>query len=244
MSMAPNRLALFSQTLNIDCTLLITLCSDISYGGVEVQGWHTSSVKSQISIESREPLLPHKIWRVLGTHPLVCTRSAFEKLNEVVEVIGTASEKKRASLLFEQGGICKSQQQRIEELQELSTYKIPASWNLPIQVLEAKDDSLKKFIPATVFKKITEDLKDMSPTTRSTLYFGWSEDITTLSSNKEALNKIRHSILKHRGYNYKIVGPDVWTFSPARNLVGDFYVKDRSLVPDSWNRKQKPTGQE
>jgi len=170
----------------------------------------------------------------------VCTREAFEKLKEVVDIIGTTSEKRRAELMFEPDGPNMTPEQRIKELQELSTYEVPSSWKLPILVNdEDHATALKTSLPATVFNKIEEDLNDMSPTTWSTLCYGWKAGITTLSSNRDALNRVRRSIAKHRGDDDLIIGPEVWTFAPARNLVGDFYVKDRSLVPESWKSKPK-----
>jgi len=60
-----------------------------------------------------------------------------------------------------------------------------------------------------------------------------------MSSNNEALKKLSHSIMKHRGSDTTICGPDVWIFSPARNLVGDYYVRDRDLVPESWKNTSR-----
>jgi len=201
---------------------------------------HSSSTKNHIKCELEEPLLADRIWRALENHPLVCTREAFEKLNEVVAIIGTTSEKRRAVLMFEPDGPNMTPEQRMKELQELSTYDVPSSWKLPIVVND--DDhttALRVSLPATVFDKVEEDLNEMSATTWSTLCYGWNARITTLSSNRDALNKVRRSIAKHRGEDDSIIGPEVWTFAPARNLVGDFYVKDRSLVPDSWKSKPK-----
>ena len=170
----------------------------------------------------------------------MCTREAFEKLKEVVTIIGTASEKRRAILMFEPDGPDMTPDQRRKELQELSNYIIPSTWKLPIVVNDENHAAaLRASLPATVFDKIEEDLTEMSATTWSTICYGWNAEITTLSSNKEALNKVRRSIANHRGDDDSIIGPEVWTFAPARNLVGDFYVKDRSLVPDSWNSKAK-----
>ena len=143
-------------------------------------------------------------------------------------------------MLFESDGPDLTLEQRLEELQGLCDYQIPSSWKLPIMVNdEDHAAALQSSLPSTVFEKIKDDLNEMSSTTWSTLCYGWNAEITTLSSNKEALNKIRRSITEHRGNNTSIIGPEVWTFAPARNLVGDFYVRDRSLVPDSWNSKER-----
>lgn len=40
LKMAPNRFGTFTHILNMDCTLLISFCSDISHGGVEIQEWY------------------------------------------------------------------------------------------------------------------------------------------------------------------------------------------------------------
>jgi len=39
LKMGPNQFGTFTNILNMDCTLLISFCSDISHGGVEIQDW-------------------------------------------------------------------------------------------------------------------------------------------------------------------------------------------------------------
>ncbi|KAL1615932.1 hypothetical protein SLS54_008766 [Diplodia seriata] len=107
----------FTPTLNIDCTLLVALASDISHARCTVQPWYPGAVQGQIRDEAREALLPTTLYPALlgggsgdGDVPapaLVCTREAARRMQEIVATIGTESEVARAGLLLfdpEEGG--------------------------------------------------------------------------------------------------------------------------------------------
>ncbi|KAL1645980.1 hypothetical protein SLS58_003400 [Diplodia intermedia] len=98
----------FTPTLNIDCTLLVALASDISHARCTVQPWYPGAVQGQIRDEAREALLPTTLYPALlgggdgdGPAPaLVCTREAARRMQEIVATIGTESEVARAGLLL------------------------------------------------------------------------------------------------------------------------------------------------
>ncbi|OJD30678.1 uncharacterized protein BKCO1_5700068 [Diplodia corticola] len=106
----------FTPTLNIDCTLLVALASDISHSHCTVQPWYPGAVQGQIRDEAREALLPTTLYPALlasggnggnggngGPAPapaLVCTREAAKRMQEIVATIGTESEVARAKLLL------------------------------------------------------------------------------------------------------------------------------------------------
>ncbi|KAL0263653.1 hypothetical protein SLS55_002634 [Diplodia seriata] len=99
----------FTPTLNIDCTLLVALASDISHARCTVQPWYPGAVQGQIRDEAREALLPTTLYPALlgggdgddvPAPALVCTREAARRMQEIVATIGTESEVARAGLLL------------------------------------------------------------------------------------------------------------------------------------------------
>jgi hypothetical protein len=235
---------MFSDTLLLDCTLLVSLCSDITAGAVEPQHWHTVNVKHQIQDEVQHAFLPVRIFPIIKNKRLVCTRVAYNKLIDVLGPIGTVTEKRRATLLFPQvQNECfrMTPEERIGELQTLSKY--PTShmvlpMNMLIEIFDVDTPSIMAHLPP-VAQKIASELSEtgMSVTTLETLLYSWATGFTTLSSNNEALKKIRYRIKQYRGGDTSIVGPEVWIFAPARNLVGDYYIADRSLIPKAWKER-------
>jgi hypothetical protein len=163
----------------------------------------------------------------------------------VLTVIGTEEEKKRATFLFPPTNISNcnfTQQQRINGLIQLSHYSLNLEeMVLPIEVIDIDIPTMLTHLPQISEKVITE-LNTFADSTLETLVYAWASGNTTISSNNEAFKKFGNSIMKHRGFDITVSGPDVWIFSPARNLVGDYYVRNRVLVPDSWKdlpRKMK-----
>ena len=92
-----------SNTLNIDCTILLALISDISHKPCPKLDWYPGEVCAQIDEEAEEHLLPTHLYPAISAHPMVCTREAAEQMNLIVETLATDTEKLRANLLLGQG---------------------------------------------------------------------------------------------------------------------------------------------
>lgn len=92
-----------SDTLNIDCTILLALISDISHKPCPILDWYPGEVRAQINEEAKEHLLPTHLYPAIGAHPMVCTREAADQMNLIVETLATDTEKLRANLLLGQG---------------------------------------------------------------------------------------------------------------------------------------------
>ncbi|GME26659.1 uncharacterized protein LTHEOB_9795 [Neofusicoccum parvum] len=145
--------ASFTPTLNIDCTLLVALASDISHARCAEQPWYPTAVRAQIRDERRAALMPLHLYPALGGRRLVCTRAAARRMREIVATIGTESEVLRAGLLLgggdgdddgapdaaegdedEEG----RRQDLLDAFQRWSIYPVPRELRLPISVVEGE----------------------------------------------------------------------------------------------------------
>ncbi len=147
--MAPDEFARFSPTLNIDCTILLALVSDLSHspvalledgggggggggdgvgggggmgggdnkgrGGGEGESEGDGSdaregqpgpaslhvaLRRQIERERTENLVPRVLWPAMAGRALVCTAAAARRMQEIVDTIGTATEKARTAIMM------------------------------------------------------------------------------------------------------------------------------------------------
>jgi hypothetical protein len=85
--LAADRFESFSETLNMDCTILLAFASDLSHGRVEPEDWHNKAISRQIEMESEDQLLPSSLWPACGNRKLVCTREAAVRMQEIVDII-------------------------------------------------------------------------------------------------------------------------------------------------------------
>lgn len=92
-----------SETLNIDCTILLALISDISHAPCPVLDWYPGEVRAQIAEEAEEHLLPTHLYPAIGSHPMVCTHEAAEQMYVIVDTLATDLERLRADLLLGKG---------------------------------------------------------------------------------------------------------------------------------------------
>jgi hypothetical protein len=78
---------LFTETLNIDCTILLAIVSDISHGQVLEESWFNKNIRRQIQIEETEKLMPNTVWPATVGHNLVCTQLAAQRMREIVDLV-------------------------------------------------------------------------------------------------------------------------------------------------------------
>jgi len=213
---AVNPFADFAEMVNIDCTILLALVSDLSHSPIEVEAWHHRAVRRQIEMEKDDQLLPKSLWPACGSRKLVCTREAAQRMHEIVDLIGTDSEKKRRDFLMDRDGTDElTSEQRVAGLQELSTHKIPTELKLPIHVVEVTIPDMECRIgPLAV-----EVAKALSIINQSVFLYGWSTGRTTISSNRTVAKEIETIVEAHRADDAD-KGPDIWLCPTARSLVG------------------------
>jgi hypothetical protein len=216
----------FSGTLNIDCTILLAFVSDLSHGRVEPADWHNKAISRQIEMENEDQLLQNSVWPACGGRKLICTREAAVRMQEIVDTIGTETEKKRAALLVPRGNdFDLSREQFLEEFQKLSDYTVPPEWNLPIQVVDVDMTAIMLQLPP-IAQNVSELL---APINRSVFLYGWATSLTTISSNAVVAREIEKIIEEENeclkkggrtGLSQNIEGPDIWLSPSARSLVG------------------------
>lgn len=217
-SMVADRFASFSESLNIDCTILLAFASDLSHGQVETEEWHHQAIQRQIEMESQDQLLPSSLWPACAGKTLVCTKPAAVRMQEIVAIIGTPTERMRTAVLLgvntSDSSTPLAQKESVEEFQRLSTYKVPAEWQLPIQIIDF-DDSNIDILP-TVAEKVAESLSAIN---RSVFLFGWATERTTISSNRAVAKEVEATIEENR-VDEETRGPDIWLCPTSRSLVG------------------------
>ncbi|KFY38758.1 hypothetical protein V495_06405 [Pseudogymnoascus sp. VKM F-4514 (FW-929)] len=213
---AVNPFAGFTDPVNIDCTILLALVSDLSHCPVETEEWHHRAVKRQIEMERDDQLLPKSLWPACGPRKLLCTREAAQRMHEIVDLIGTDSEKRRRDFILDRDGTAElTCEQRVVGLQELSTHKIPGELKLPIDVVDVDIPEMERRIGPMV----TEVSKILSVINQSVFLYGWSNDMTTISSNRTVAKEIETLVENGRNSDSD-KGPDIWLCPTARSLVG------------------------
>ena len=208
----------FTPVLNIDCTILLALVSDLSHGAISTEPWFHRAIRRQIELEAKEQLLPCSLWPAMGSRELVCTAEAATRMREIVDLIGTEPEKVRTGLLMGDGvgydGGVRTREQLVSAFAAVSEYEVPAQWRLPIKVLGKEDVDIQG-LPA-VAAKVAERLTDIN---RSVFLYGWASGRTTISSNR-TVAKLIESVIEENRTSEDDRGPDVWLCPTARSLVG------------------------
>jgi hypothetical protein len=199
----------FSETLNVDCTLLLAIVSDISHGQVKEESWFNKNIRRQIQIEEKEKLMPDTLYPAMAGRDLVCTQIAAQRMREIVDFIGTDSEKARTAIMMGDDA-SKSPSDLLADFQQFSCNPIPSSWKLPIRVVDPGSLVLSPLAQA-----VSEQLTEIN---QSVFLFGWVAGYTTITSNKIATKSIEKAVEENRKRDEE-AGPNVWICPTARSLV-------------------------
>lgn len=167
-----------------------------------------------MEMESEDQLLPSIVWPACGARKLICTREAVARAQEIIDTIGTDTEKKRMELIF--GFNHESTRDELaEEFQKLSEYSIPLEWQLPISIVDVDVSIIKSELPNVVY----DVSKVLTGVNQSVFLYGWASGLTTISSNRVVAKEIEATIEANRG-SVDVQGPDIWLSPMARSLVG------------------------
>lgn len=211
---APHPFSMFSDVLNIDCTILLALVSEFSHAKVSKEAWFHKALQRQVDVEGGENLLPSLLYPAMGPRGLVCTGEAVKRMREIVDAIGTTSEKARTSILMGDDRT-KAQNQLVQEMQHWSAHNVPADWRLPIRVADQAEDDYRSTLP----REAWEVTADMSKINKSVFLHGWATGRTTITSNRAAVRHIDDSLDKYNDLDDS-TWPRVWLCPTARSLVG------------------------
>ena len=233
----PSHHARLTPTLNIDCTILLALVSDLSHQPTAEEPWFHAAIRRQIDLEAKEQLLPSVLWPAMAGRELVCTEEAAARMREIVTSIGTAEERQRTTLLL--GDDSPSPETTRANLQPLSHHPIPASFRIPIRIVNAGID-LEALDPLK--KAVAMQLTAIN---QSVFLYGWARGFTTVSSNRTVakviegvvegeIERVREGVGNgERDGKVKegivgvveeskdeLIGPEIWLCETARSLVG------------------------
>jgi hypothetical protein len=209
--MVYNEFQNLTPIVNIDCTILLALVSDISHTTANEIPWFNLNTKKQLDMEDKEKLLPSTLWPAMSNRRLVCTAEAASRMKEITEDIGTETEKTRMRIMFDDSGL-RNQAELVAVFQQVSIHPVPLEWQLPIQICASvsEDDSR---LP-TVAKEVVSELSDLN---RSVFLFGWATGNTTLTGNRATARFIESMVVERRENDE--MGPDIWLSLTGRSLL-------------------------
>ncbi|KAJ5279479.1 hypothetical protein N7478_004851 [Penicillium angulare] len=212
----------FTPTLNVDCTLLLAMVSDLSHiKNIPVLPSFHRAIVRQIEVEKDMPLLPSELWPAMGSRDLLCSSEAATRMREIVDLIGTPAEKARMEILLENLlGKNVDRKALVEQFQALSDYHVPEDWALPVRIVDAQPE-IKTCLANKNLPSVADDVAEgLSDINYSVFMYGWAAGITTITSNRTIYRQIETTIEKSRGEDEDLEGPDVWVCDTARSLVG------------------------
>lgn len=219
----------FTSTLNVDCTVLFAMVSDISHNDklIPTPQWQYALVQ-QMKSEKQRPLMVRDLWPAIGDRELVSCKAAMLRFKSLVEIMGTDTEKKRARLLLgEEPYENFDQNALLREFQELSTFQVPMEWKLPIKVVE-----IPPLTDATKQKEVhalEQSQPDVSDLTKDVILYGWITGLTTITSNR-TISKQIEDIVESNRTDDDTKGPEIWVCERSRSLVGK--TKGEKAEPD------------
>lgn len=212
-----------TSTLNIDCTILLAIVSDLSHiAHHPIMPTYNGAIRRQIEIETTQHLVPATLWPAMADRDLVCTGEAAHRMKEIVDTIGTSAERARTKLLFrsaEQGIDQLSGQERRAQFAKYSDHCVPDSLRLPISVVPAVGATeVQAFIADRTLPPVADQVNNkLTEINRSVFMYGWVKGLSTVTSNRAAVKWIE-SMIENEGTD--AVGPSVWLREPARSLLG------------------------
>ena len=215
----------FSSTINIDCTILLSLVADISHSNDTALPSQSLIIRKQIEAEARENLLPSVLYPIFEHRKLVCTQQAAAHMIGLVKTIGTPTEKRRTSLIMGHEKEL-SPDQLIQEFSEISCHTVPKSLRIPLEVMP--DGNTEDTNLPSIAKVVANALKH--PINRSVFLYGWASNSTTITTNAVVAKQIERIVEEHRS-NSTEVGPDVWLCVVPRSLIGK---EARQKFKDRW----------
>ena len=230
----PNPHARLTPTLNIDCTILLALVSDLSHQPTTPEPWFHTAIRRQIDLEAKEKLLPNVLWPAMAGRDLVCTEEAAARMQEIVDSIGTEAERQRTTFLLgddNENHPSTSPGTARHPFQHFSHYAVPSGFHIPIRIVNA-DVDLERLDP---LKKAVA--KQLTAINQSVFLYGWRHGVTTVSSNRTVAKVIegvvegeldaiaggkagRAAERVEPDGEEGCVGPDIWLCETARSLVG------------------------
>ena len=202
-----------TATLNIDCTVLLALVSDLSHLALRPQSDLHDAINRQIVVEVSERLLYSSLYPALRGHKLVCAQLAVQRMYQIVNLMGTSSEKLRADILMGKNGSANKPSVELRnQLSAESMHTVPSDLCLPISVIS--EATHIEQLP-DIARKIEPLLSEIN---KAVLFLGWAKDWTRITSNRAVARLVEENIESESCG--ELEGPKVWVCYTARSLIG------------------------
>lgn len=235
-----------TDTINIDCTILLALISDISHFSrqqlPQVHGGSTyhKAIVRQIHTEESSPLVLNELYPVLGGRALECTTHAAQRMREIVQCMGTPTERIRADIILGDGVYRSQTASKLGDAwAEHTIHGMPPEIQFPIKIVDFDASELltaspalpickhSGLFPSSIVKRVTQNMS-LSPINTSVFLYGWASQIVTFTSNRVVatglLKMINHVLdqgeLEGDETDNPFVGPQIYICETARSLIG------------------------
>lgn len=221
---------------NLDCSILVSLASDVTHSHVEIQPWHRNDVSAQIREEMAQgSSLAKKLYPALRGKKLVCTAEASRRFRAIVATIATKDEAARTRLILPDPDLPqKTSAQLVAELQALSAHPVDPDLLLPVEVVDHDYPHTLNEVIST--GKLPQSAKtvaaDLSELNWDIFCYGWVTGITTITANYTLAKQIVRLVEQDRVDTHE-EGPKVWVFPYTRALA----TKGRPEQPPDSPRK-------
>ncbi|OAL21158.1 hypothetical protein AYO20_11414 [Fonsecaea nubica] len=205
-----------TSTINVDCTILLALISDISHypshqllsTSVRKSETYHKAIVNQIDSEVSSPMLPNDIYPLLAARDLECTLHAAQRMREIVQCMGTPSEVNRAEILLGEGQYRDRPSSTLREaFGQLSMHAIPTTMRFPVRVVDFDVNALfgpgstsvalnvesRQSFPTSVAARVRDRLR-LTPINASVFFYGWASQIVTLTSNRTVASELHKAI--------------------------------------------------
>lgn len=235
-SMLPRSHPPLTLSLNIDCTILLALISDISHLRSEnlppaPTGKYHFAITRQIKAEEKTFLLQSELFPLLDGRQMRCTENAARRMNEIVQTMGTVSEKARADIILganAYAGLLEAELQK--ELKHFSDHDVPIDLRLPIITVDFDGNSMLADGSKFATRMMADVGNGLSEINKSVFLYGWTEKIVTISSNMVVAKEIERRVCQMLDEREKeqetdtdpddATGPNIWICRTARSLIG------------------------
>ncbi|KAF3910936.1 hypothetical protein ABW20_dc0109852 [Dactylellina cionopaga] len=248
LSCSADPINLITPTIILDCTLLLALVSDLSHEDVVEQPIFHRYILQQVRSEREEPLLPHWVYPSIQGRQMVCTFEAYKRFREIVEIVGSEREKKRAEVLVDGGtrdwkhpsgrkGSSSGGGSSNKNTASSQPLIPPPPNEKTRQDLCSTLQSLSRHtvpstlqLPITVIDCFDTQLMshnpvaakigpELSSVNRSSLFAAWELGWTIVTTNGSVVKRLEWLVEENRMKDDD-VGPKVYCLAIARSLVG------------------------
>ncbi|KIW11984.1 hypothetical protein PV08_09258 [Exophiala spinifera] len=204
-----------TPTINIDCTILLALISDISHlrrhdmspGCNPTSATFHKAIQRQIQSEETHPLLPEEVYPCLLNRSLHCTSDAARRMREIVQTMGTATEQLRADIILgERSFDNRSAAELRLALSEQSRHAVSENLRLPISIVDFSSTDYLSIIssegpkttrhnrfPSSIAARAASKLH-LTDINTSVFMYGWAHEIVTITSNRVVASALLASI--------------------------------------------------